>query len=223
MLQFRHSNRLEITNSPTHAAGDLLFGNLSCALRRFLNIVDSDVFVFFLNQVQEKDTDRKASVADPDVPISDEEDDRRFAHGSDSDSSASESKHHSYQPKKQPRMAVGAGRRAAVAAASAKSNVTGFGAWERHTKGIGMKLLEQMGYQPGKGLGSEGQGITTPVQATQRVGKVAVGYFGSESAPAPCRGNETPRPQEATTGKYAGQQKLHAVVITCRSFMKHGL
>ncbi|THD24298.1 Tuftelin-interacting protein 11 [Fasciola hepatica] len=145
-------------------------------------------------KVDGKDADRKTGSAEADdVPISDEEDDRQLARDSDSNSSADESNRRFYQSKKQPRMVVGAGRRAAVAAASAKSNVTGFGAWERHTKGIGMKLLEQMGYQPGRGLGSEGQGITTPVQATQRVGKVAVGYFGSESAPAPRRGGEAPK------------------------------
>uniref|UniRef100_A0A094ZTB5 Tuftelin-interacting protein 11 n=1 Tax=Schistosoma haematobium TaxID=6185 RepID=A0A094ZTB5_SCHHA len=48
-----------------------------------------------------------------------------------------------------------------------------------------------MGYEPGKGLGSDGRGIITPVQAVQRVGKVSVGYYGSEKAPAPRRGNET--------------------------------
>lgn len=29
----------------------------------------------------------------------------------------------------------------------------GFGGWEQHTRGIGQRLLFQMGYEPGKGLG----------------------------------------------------------------------
>ena len=34
----------------------------------------------------------------------------------------------------------------------------GFGEWEKHTKGIGARLLLNMGFQPGKGLGKNLQG-----------------------------------------------------------------
>ncbi|KAH8852313.1 Tuftelin-interacting protein 11 [Schistosoma japonicum] len=129
-----------------------------------------------------------------DDQISDDDDDKcvlnslRSYHDSDSDSPNSDA----YQkPGKTADISVGAGRRAAAAAAATRSATSGFGAWERHTKGIGMKLLEQMGYEPGKGLGSEGQGIVTPVQAVQRVGKVSVGFYGSEKTRAPRCGNET--------------------------------
>ncbi|CAH8667299.1 unnamed protein product [Dicrocoelium dendriticum] len=147
-------------------------------------------FALFLQAGDSDATKNKDADADS-MQISDDEDDKHFVnklHDSDSESSPDERR--STRQFRRPLLTVGAGRRAAVAAAAAKSDAGGFGAWERHTRGIGMKLLEQMGYQPGKGLGSEGQGITTPVQATQRVGKAAVGYFGPETAPAPLRGNE---------------------------------
>ncbi|KAI4462519.1 tuftelin-interacting protein 11-related [Holotrichia oblita] len=59
----------------------------------------------------------------------------------------------------------------------------GVGNWEKHTKGIGAKLLLQMGFQPGKGLGKDLQGISTPVEAHLRKGRGAIGAYGPEKVP----------------------------------------
>lgn len=58
----------------------------------------------------------------------------------------------------------------------------GVGSWEVHTKGIGAKLLLQMGFQPGKGLGKQLQGISAPVEAHVRKGRGAIGAYGPEKA-----------------------------------------
>ncbi|XP_071943002.1 tuftelin-interacting protein 11-like isoform X2 [Antedon mediterranea] len=54
------------------------------------------------------------------------------------------------------------------------------GDWQRHTTGIGEKLMKDMGYVPGKGLGKDNQGIVRPVEAKKRAGKGAIGAHGPE-------------------------------------------
>ena len=61
----------------------------------------------------------------------------------------------------------------------------GTGQWEKHTKGIGGKLMDKMGYVPGKGIGKNLQGISTPIEASVRKGKGAVGFYGSEKKEPP--------------------------------------
>ncbi|KAK3858061.1 hypothetical protein Pcinc_014682 [Petrolisthes cinctipes] len=57
---------------------------------------------------------------------------------------------------------------------------SGVGDWEKYTSGIGSKLLKKMGFEEGKGLGKNLQGIATPVEANKRKGKGAIGFYGAE-------------------------------------------
>ncbi|KAI9558076.1 hypothetical protein GHT06_014829 [Daphnia sinensis] len=62
------------------------------------------------------------------------------------------------------------------AASESRTNPLGeFGEWEKHTKGIGAKLLLKMGYKPGYGLGKSLQGRSQPVEAKVRKGRAAIG------------------------------------------------
>lgn len=56
-----------------------------------------------------------------------------------------------------------------------------FGEWEKYTKGVGMKLLEKMGYQKGMGIGRGGEGLVNPVQPKLRAAKKGgLGFGGDE-------------------------------------------
>ncbi|KAH0453457.1 hypothetical protein IEQ34_017781 [Dendrobium chrysotoxum] len=44
----------------------------------------------------------------------------------------------------------------------------GIGAFEKHTKGFGSRMMVKMGFIPGSGLGKDAQGMTTPLTAVRR-------------------------------------------------------
>ncbi|KAM9219155.1 zinc finger CCCH-type with G patch domain-containing protein [Leptosomus discolor] len=109
-----------------------------------------------------------------------------------------------------------------------------FGGWEAHTRGIGSKLLVQMGYEFGKGLGKNSEGRVEPVQAVvlprgksldqcaevlqrKQQGKLEPGKArkcrakGNRSGQSPAGGRQPPRNvfdflNEKLRGKSAGEK-----------------
>lgn len=57
---------------------------------------------------------------------------------------------------------------------------TTVGGWEKHTRGMGEKLMKMMGYKPGEGLGRDGKGISQALNVAQRPKQLGLGAAGDE-------------------------------------------
>ncbi|XP_009769069.1 uncharacterized protein [Nicotiana sylvestris] len=55
------------------------------------------------------------------------------------------------------------------------TNSIEYGAFEMHTTGFGSKMMAKMGYEEGRGLGKDGQGISEPIEARQRPKALGLG------------------------------------------------
>jgi len=68
------------------------------------------------------------------------------------------------------------GRSAFDAPSRADRESSEVGAFEKHTRGIGMKLLQKMGYKKGGGLGKDGRGMSKPMETKMRPKAMGMGY-----------------------------------------------
>ena len=67
--------------------------------------------------------------------------------------------------------------------------------WEKHTKGIGSKLLMKMGWKPGEGIGTEGrQGISEPIEVELRSRGTGIGFGEQKRSTQKPTENQEPKP-----------------------------
>ncbi|KAG9305078.1 hypothetical protein G9A89_007718 [Geosiphon pyriformis] len=89
-----------------------------------------------------------------------------------------------------------------------------FGKFEQHTKGIGLKLMQKMGYRVGEGLGTTGEGILKPIETKQRPGKLGLAYGGfkekSQQQEDKRRGGPNDDVEETARFKIVNSQKKEA-------------
>ena len=52
----------------------------------------------------------------------------------------------------------------------------GFGVFERHTRGVGLRVLARSGWRPGEGLGKRGQGRAVPLKACEHHAVEGLGW-----------------------------------------------
>ncbi|KAH1028668.1 hypothetical protein HUJ05_002004 [Dendroctonus ponderosae] len=137
----------------------------------------------------------------------------RVQHSSESEEEAPRIGFGTSQGRKAPQQATMMETTADIAGFRTKSKVDpalinqGMGNWEKHTKGIGAKLLLQMGYEPGKGLGKDLQGIAAPVEAHLRKGRGAIGAYGPEKAASVPKLKEQIKPKEGDDRDLKGPSK----------------
>ena len=75
-----------------------------------------------------------------------------------------------------------------------------FGAFEKHTRGIGLKLLTKMGYE-GKGLGNKGKGTVNPIEVVEIPHYLGLGYGEEDIGAFSKMGSKTSEASNASNGQ----------------------
>lgn len=64
------------------------------------------------------------------------------------------------------------------------SPAAAIGTFEAHTKGFGSRMMSKMGFVEGQGLGRDGQGISSPLEAVKRPKSLGLGAYAPPPPPA---------------------------------------
>jgi hypothetical protein len=83
-----------------------------------------------------------------------------------------------------------------------------FGAFEKHTKVIGLKLLTKMGYE-GKGLGNKGQGIVNPIEVVERPCYLGLGYDEEDIGAFSKMGSKTSKASNALSDHFKSLREYY--------------
>jgi hypothetical protein len=81
------------------------------------------------------------------------------------------------------------------------SHQVGFGEFEKHTKGVGLRILTKMGYEKGKGLGCRGQGIVNTIEVEERPRYLGLGYERGDLGESSKIGSKTSEASDASNGQ----------------------
>jgi len=91
---------------------------------------------------------------------------------------------------------------------SSSSDQVGFGAFEKYTRGVGLKLLTKMGYEEGKGLWCKGQGIVNPIEIVERPRYLGLGYGERNAGESYKMGSKTSEASNAWNDQLKTLQEL---------------
>ncbi|KAI8900370.1 GC-rich sequence DNA-binding factor-like protein-domain-containing protein [Globomyces pollinis-pini] len=82
-----------------------------------------------------------------------------------------------------------------------------FAQFEKHSKGIGSKLLMKMGYKPGQGLGKDGSGISTPIDVKLRPTKMGLGHGGFDERTEAVKKEYEEKSEQLEAEKFGPKQR----------------